>query len=1531
MANLTNTSGACYLSEGDLLAVQPPGGDRACLSLLPGLHSVTGLPNSSGRALLDTGRSILSVEGGAQPEEVPLLVPKASDCLLSEAKGAMTAAPLLVSNASSCLLLDAEEVMTAEPEPSVAEAADCSSLSATKATMTGRVPHMVKLTPSTVDKGAGGPKEPVPDAMMTARNLKLTSSEAVAAFRAKVAVCLRRLPATASFDRASGSALRTDGVLPLPVANETDCSNLSVSETTLTVAGSTLDSGATAAGLGPRGIIVCPTGSLVAGASVESKAQRTNNGPLSEPCALRRTGSSIRSAPSTFPCQLDAVGDVSCPRAEHTGNSQQRLPAGSPVAAGTIPCSQGRDLAKVSTTRLLKCADCEFQTTNQSGLSNHMRVKHVARYHEAIVSKERVNRKKRPRWEPEDSLLMAEEAIRLESIGAKGKDLTKRLAEFMLPNRTFDAVKSHMKQASYRKICDALRSQRNEGADWTSSPKEEACFGAYSSPSCKQLSDRLLSLRDRGGHCTSSPSVVAEPESSGSNGASIEVTAASAREEEPNSGNGLNDLSPSARNPESTERGQGPARRSSRTQRGVAGASKSNSERGLESPTIPPPQGRGVASSTGAGTNGSSGSLSEGYRMTEAEAKSNLLNACLESSELLGISEAQVHELAQASESRTTEGNGRVQEMVDTLFNRWLGIQTSEEKTEADEASDETTHPSGTAKERPRKKKEGSKRAQRRQKYAQVQQLFRRKRKACADLVLSGDWDKDKASTTLGEQEGFWGRLMETDSTPDLREPKDGCVPVWETLRPVTDEEYDGVLKGAHNGAPGVDRMDRAKARSLKNDEVVAHMNLWLMCGCPPSCFRSGITCPIAKCAEAKGPEEYRPITLSPFLCRLFHRVLVLRFNAELPLSERQKAFRRGDGLADNVYILRTLIEDAKRRHKPLNACFLDVKKAFDSVSHQSILIAAKRLGMPEPLLRYLASLYDGSVTRLRVNGRLGRVIHVKRGVRQGDPMSPFLFNAVVDWILSRLNPDFGIELGDGVKVNNLAFADDVVLLCRTTSGLQRLVDQYAKELGLCGLQLNARKSASLSICANGKAKRWFVNSEPFVRVGEELIPTLGLEQTYKYLGLGVGVLRTKSCVLDKLRDGLKQLSRAPLKPQQRMYLLRAHFLPQFIHELVLDRVTQGTLRAMDVTVRAAIRQWLRLPKDTARPIFHAPAPEGGLAILEFATRIPIMYRERMCNLAARAAMGVDKVLTILAERPGWLCDLLGRVQRMKTVYGQCAWTKDEVKQATVDALVRSVDGAGLGEHGNVRGLSNWVTNGGDLLSGANYVRAIQVRSGTLYTKARAARGRPSQDRNCDANCRKVETLAHILQVCKRTWGERIDRHNRAVDYLAEVWRKQGYEVIIEPAIQSYEGRRVPDMVVFRPNQKAMVTDVTVVADNANLDEKHQEKVSYYDNPKIRQFVSSLTGVPAAEVRFSAVAYNWRGALSRSSAKDLRSWGVTRAHMEVLSVRILELGYGMYSSWKVSTWRLPDWDFRMRRPLSAPPPGAQIPNVKGVN
>ena len=228
------------------------------------------------------------------------------------------------------------------------------------------------------------------------------------------------------------------------------------------------------------------------------------------------------------------------------------------------------------------------------------------------------------------------------------------------------------------------------------------------------------------------------------------------------------------------------------------------------------------------------------------------------------------------------------------------------------------------------------------------------------------------------------------------------------------------------------------------------------------------------------------------------------------------------------------------------------------------------------------------------------------------------------------------------------------------------------------GLLPNAKKSATLNISVSGKRKKWVVDAVPFLHLGGVGVPTVGITDYYRYLGLSTTAGPEHSRALDRLSTHLLQLDKAPLKPQQRMYFLRVHVLPCLHHLLVLDPTTVSRLERLDKLVRKYVRKWLRLPHDTPNSFIHGDLPDGGLGITRWSS--------------------------------------------FQSYHGRLVSNKAVGKQIVAEQLHQTVDGRGLRFHHLVPCVNNWVGSGTGLLSGHSCIHCIQMRAASLHTAVRAAR-----------------------------------------------------------------------------------------------------------------------------------------------------------------------------------------------------------------
>ena len=139
-----------------------------------------------------------------------------------------------------------------------------------------------------------------------------------------------------------------------------------------------------------------------------------------------------------------------------------------------------------------------------------------------------------------------------------------------------------------------------------------------------------------------------------------------------------------------------------------------------------------------------------------------------------------------------------------------------------------------------------------------------------------------------------------------------------------------------------------------------------LFSGCLPDQLCVGQTTLVPEEAGTSDPACFRPITVSSVLVRQFHRILARRLDKLRPVGIAHKGFRCVDGCAENLRLLRAAITAGTNSRNPskLFIGYLDVRKAFDSVSHESLMLACQRIGVPELLISYISGVYQCSQTQ---------------------------------------------------------------------------------------------------------------------------------------------------------------------------------------------------------------------------------------------------------------------------------------------------------------------------------------------------------------------------------------------------------------------------------------------------------------------------------------------------------------------------------------------------------------------------------------
>ena len=134
------------------------------------------------------------------------------------------------------------------------------------------------------------------------------------------------------------------------------------------------------------------------------------------------------------------------------------------------------------------------------------------------------------------------------------------------------------------------------------------------------------------------------------------------------------------------------------------------------------------------------------------------------------------------------------------------------------------------------------------------------------------------------------------------------------------------------------------------------------------------------------------------------------------------------------------LIQLQKLRRGKVHACFIDLRKAFDSIKRNQLFAILRHHNYPADAVAILQEMYEKETSRLILNGVPDEEWQVKRGVRQGAVTSPLLFNLIPEQLTVRLKRHgTGLKLEGIPRVNCLLYADDLVLLAESKHNLQLL------------------------------------------------------------------------------------------------------------------------------------------------------------------------------------------------------------------------------------------------------------------------------------------------------------------------------------------------------------------------------------------------------------------------------------------------------------------------------------------------------------
>ena len=176
-------------------------------------------------------------------------------------------------------------------------------------------------------------------------------------------------------------------------------------------------------------------------------------------------------------------------------------------------------------------------------------------------------------------------------------------------------------------------------------------------------------------------------------------------------------------------------------------------------------------------------------------------------------------------------------------------------------------------------------------------------------------------------------------------------------------------------------------------------------------------------------------------------------------LCEEQNGFRKGRSCEDHAFVLTNLIQDRIDQRKSTYVSFIDFEKAFDWINRDLLLYKLIMNGIDGKFYFAIKSLYCQTSSCVKLNNILSSSFNTISGVRQGDNLSPTLFNIFINDLSNELKTlNVGVHIGPDIILSHLLYADDLALIAESEADLQELLNCVSSWCQKWHIRINAGK-----------------------------------------------------------------------------------------------------------------------------------------------------------------------------------------------------------------------------------------------------------------------------------------------------------------------------------------------------------------------------------------------------------------------------------------------------------------------------------------
>jgi len=432
-------------------------------------------------------------------------------------------------------------------------------------------------------------------------------------------------------------------------------------------------------------------------------------------------------------------------------------------------------------------------------------------------------------------------------------------------------------------------------------------------------------------------------------------------------------------------------------------------------------------------------------------------------------------------------------------------------------------------------------------------------------------------------------------------------------LLPLTNDEIKAALFSIpDNKAPGPDGYNAfffKKCWSIIGADFIAATRYFFTNNTLPRCVNATRVALVPKVENPSCMNDFRPISCCNVLYKCISKIIVSRLKTALDevIGPSQSAFLPGRNISDAILLTQELMHNSHLSNGPANCALkIDLRKAFDTVSWEFILAGLEAIAIPQCMITWIKICISTAHYTINMNGELHGFFKSTRGLRQGDPLSPYLFVLAMEGlggILRNATQDTSFRYHWHCKPNSithLCFADDLMLFCNADTNsvgiLKSCLDRFSQ---LSGLTINRAKSF---LYLSG------INRE----LQHEIQQQLGFQQgilPVKYLGVPLISTRLTHAdclpLVERIISRIKLWTSASLTYAGRLQLIQAVLFSIQVYWSSMFILPCATIRKIESILASFLWKGASLSSNGSKVSWSSicyPLQEGGLGIKSLKT-----------------------------------------------------------------------------------------------------------------------------------------------------------------------------------------------------------------------------------------------------------------------------------------------------------------------------------------